>query len=293
MKRINVCEHLRAIVTSRQNLMYAAGADASIDRPAHVRAASNIVRWSNDRTKSDLFAIMQDDANFVALFDRSTGKVSSITLPAGFKEKRQFQEETKKYKLDIEAAFVVNDEAQDSSTLYCCGSGSSSKRENILTIQSNNKTPPQIINASKLYERFRNEPAFSGSELNIEGLLLVVLKSILIDFFLGVIYLPQLNVVRFINRGNGAAKGDLQPVNATCDIHWPDLKLFLHTTTTTTTTAPVPKIFNVVQYDLGSIDGVKLTFTDATVANDGAICFVASAEGSPDAVSDGEGKFEF
>lgn len=161
-------DSLRAIVTSRQNLLYAAGADPTVDRPTHVRAASNIVRWPSHA--KDSFAIMQDDANFVALYDKATKSVSSITLPAGYKEKRQFQEQTKKYKLDIEAAFVVDDGAE--STLYLCGSGSSAKRENILAIRSSGDgggRTPQLINASKLYAEFRNEPRFSGSELNIEG----------------------------------------------------------------------------------------------------------------------------
>jgi hypothetical protein len=47
---------------------------------------------------------------------------------------------------------------------------------------------------------------------------------------------------------------------------------------------PLPR--DVVQYDLGSIDGVRLTFTDAALY-DGAVLFCAAAEESPDAVEDG------
>lgn len=63
------------------------------------------------------------------------------------------------------------------------------------------------------------------------------------------IYLPQLNVVRSVNRGNGAAsKEGVQAVNATCDVQWPELKAFLQDTTT----AAVPKLFDVIQYDLAA-----------------------------------------
>lgn len=74
-------------------------------------------------------------------------------------------------------------------------------------------------------------------------------------------------------------------MNATCDVRWSELRAYLHDTSANV--AP-PQLFNVTQYDLGDIDGVKLTFTDATVVPpDGALCFIASAESSPDAVSDG------
>jgi hypothetical protein len=42
----------------------------------------------------------------------------------------------------------------------------------------------------------------------------------------------------------------------------------------------------VAQYDLGAIDGVPLTFTDATLWRDGLL-YTAAAEASPDAVRDG------
>jgi hypothetical protein len=42
-----------------------------------------------------------------------------------------------------------------------------------------------------------------------------------------------------------------------------------------------------VQYDLGAIDGVRLTFTDVTPAASGQLLYLATAEASPDAVRDG------
>jgi hypothetical protein len=41
-------------------------------------------------------------------------------------------------------------------------------------------------------------------------------------------------------------------------------------------------------FDLGVVDGVRLTFTDATRARDGRLVVLAAAEASPNAVDDGE-----
>jgi hypothetical protein len=45
---------------------------------------------------------------------------------------------------------------------------------------------------------------------------------------------------------------------------------------------------NVVQYELGQLGGVSLTFTDASAAPDGRVLFLATAEASPDTYRDGE-----
>jgi hypothetical protein len=41
-------------------------------------------------------------------------------------------------------------------------------------------------------------------------------------------------------------------------------------------------------YDLGTLDDVALAFTDACVLPDGALCYAAAAEQSPNVVDDGE-----
>ncbi|HEX8906906.1 MAG TPA: hypothetical protein VF771_18795, partial [Longimicrobiaceae bacterium] len=68
---------LAARVVRSVPLLYAAGADPSLDRPAHVRAASSAVRIGGR------LAVVQDDANFVAMVDPETGLADAITLPAG------------------------------------------------------------------------------------------------------------------------------------------------------------------------------------------------------------------
>ncbi|MGZ3477188.1 MAG: hypothetical protein ACXWUG_26785, partial [Polyangiales bacterium] len=54
---------LEVVIRGRRELRYGLGADPSIDRPAHVRAASAVVRMGTR------LAIVQDDASFLALVD--------------------------------------------------------------------------------------------------------------------------------------------------------------------------------------------------------------------------------
>ena len=68
---------LEAVVVSRHRLSYETGEDSAQDRPAHVRAASSIA-WIGDR-----IALVQDDSNFVALVQPTTGAVHPIALPRG------------------------------------------------------------------------------------------------------------------------------------------------------------------------------------------------------------------
>jgi hypothetical protein len=58
---------LTARITRAVPLLYVDGADPSLDRPAHVRSASGLARVAG------CFAVVQDDANFVAVVDAATG----------------------------------------------------------------------------------------------------------------------------------------------------------------------------------------------------------------------------
>ncbi|HET6398817.1 MAG TPA: hypothetical protein VFH47_04620, partial [Candidatus Thermoplasmatota archaeon] len=106
-------------------------------------------------------------------------------------------------------------------------------------------------------------PQFSGSELNLEG-----------AAFLGA-------RLRLLGRGNGAARDGLQPLDATADLEWEDLRPYLEGESTTP-----PALEGVVQYDLGAMGGLRLGFTDGA-AWPGGLLYSAAAEDSPDATRDG------
>jgi hypothetical protein len=246
---------LRAVVKARRSLSYDEGASEAEDRPAHVRAASAAARVGST------LVVVQDDAGFVALVDLVSGATRAVPLPRGPGGARQFDDRrgNKKRKLDLEACVI------DGSTVVAFGSGSTPERERIILVENVLGPSPaaRVHDAGALYAELRRETSFSGSELNVEGAVLAGDRLVLFQ------------------RGNGAPRGGLEPVDATCELPWRDVRAYL------LIGAPPPPPERVVRYDLGSVGGVRLTFTDAALAPSGAIVFLAAAERSPDATSDG------
>jgi hypothetical protein len=251
---------LSAIVIDQRPLYYGDGADRSLDRPAYVRAGSSLA-W----TPLGL-AVIQDDANFLAIIDPASGAVRSITLPAGEGGRRQFDKGrgNKKAKLDLEACVSVD--LKGETILLAFGSGSTERRQQILTVRGWDREEPEVSlsEADELYDLLRREPGFAPSRLNIEGVALIG------------------EHLRLFSRGNGKPRNGIAPANATCDIH---LGALLEVVAGNYGAA-LPKVINVHQYDLGHLAGVPLSFTDATPWGDGVL-FSAAAEASPDAVEDG------
>ncbi len=264
-RRATYDEGLRAQIVARRPLYYAEGADPEVDRPPHVRAASGIAwigRW---------LAAIQDDANFVALVEPATGRASAIPLPEGPDGKRLFDDSrgTKQFKLDLEACFARR--AGHETTLFAFGSGTKPLRERI-AIVSFEEVEPQLLNvrlveAAAFYRVLHDAHAFSGSELNVEG---AVLRD---------------DTLLLFQRGNGAARDGRSAQNAIAELSWSSLERYLDADGDASLT---PSLRRIERYDLGDIEGIPLTFTDATLTADGSLLFLASAEASPDSVSDGQ-----
>lgn len=254
-------DYLVATVVSSKPMLYGEGPDSSLDRPAHVRAGSGLAPTLKG------IALIQDDANFVAIVDPDDARARAITLPAGHEGKRQFDATrgNKKHKLDLEACFSVSE--PDGTLLVALGSGSKGKRtrENVALVRWCESRTPEVavIAAPLLYEGLRRETAFAGSQMNIEGAVLLGDR------------------VRLFNRGNGKPGDGLVPVNASCDL---DVRSLLAHLKDTSTPPPTPR--NVVRYDLGSLAGVPLGFTDAALLRE-RIIYSAAAEASPDVYEDG------
>jgi hypothetical protein len=252
-----------AVIISGVPLRYTHGADTALDRPAHVRAASGLAR-----TGAGL-ALVQDDTNFIAIVSDDGALVRAMPLPAGEGGMRQFDDTrgNKAHKLDLEACVMVEDEGDE--LLLAFGSGSTSRREWVVLMHELDSERPDVsvVHAPLLYEALRREHAFAGSELNIEG----------------AVYLG--GRLRLFGRGNGAIRGGVRPVNASCDLDW--AKLRAHLRDPWQNAAPGPSA--IVRYELGALDGVPLSFTDAAVwgAGGDAVLYSAAAEDSPDAVRDG------
>ena len=261
MRRATRDPDLAAIVTSATPLLYDAGADASLDRPAYVRAGSGLARTRGG------FALIQDDANFIALIARDPLRVTALPLPAGEGGKRQFDvtRGNKKHKLDLEAAFSVDE--PDGTLLVAMGSGSKGHgaREQIVTVRYGESPTPEIslVHVPRLYQRLRDTHDFAGSQMNIEGAM-----------HLG-------DRVRLFGRGNGAERDGLRPINATCDLDWDAFLACI-----SDPDAPPPEPTNIVRYELGALADIPLGFTDAASWR-GAMLYSAAAEDSPNVIDDG------
>lgn len=261
---------LRAIVESRQALFYTEGADPSLDRPAHVRAGSGIA-WLAMPGGAPRLVVAQDDASFLALLDADLSRVLAMTLDHVDAGMRQFDATrgNKKRKLDLEACCVVRTGGRE--VLLAWGSGSLPIRERIVVLESGSSTP-RIVDASALYAKLRASVEFAGSELNVEGAV-----------FLGE-PLATGGRVRLFQRGNGAPRAGLTPIDATCDLDAARLLAWLDDAR-----RPAPEPESIVRWELGAIRGVRLTFTDACALGPGEdVAFLAAAEASPDALEDGE-----
>ncbi len=267
---------LGARVIRTSPLRYAARADPSLDRPAHVRAGSGVV-WAGAR-----LAVMQDDANFVALVDPVRAAALAVALPAGEGGRRQFDDTlgNKAHKLDLEAVVTIP-QADGAPLILALGSGSTARRESVVALRGLDDLREEgaadiVVHAiPAFYARLRETTAFAGSELNVEA----------------AVYLGHTagGRLRLFNRGNGAPRDGTLPVNATCDVNW--RALAAHLAQPGEAESPAP--FDVVQYDLGAVAELPLTFTDAalvpapTDAERPVVVYTAAAEASPDATRDG------
>lgn len=251
---------LTARLTSRSTLHYTGGADLGLDRPAHIRGGSSLA-WVAGR-----IALIQDDANFVALIDPWSGDATAITLPPGITGVRQFDDVrgNKKYRLDLEACVAI--ESATGPMLLAFGSGSSTRREHVLLIEGVDQPAVVVtlVPAARFYDALRNVQAFSGSALNLEGAL------------------RQGARLRLFSRGNGAPAEGMLPINAACSVNLEQLLSHLGNPEFTEPPAPT----DIARYDLGTLGGIPLGFTDAMAWHD-SVLYTAAAEASPDAIRDG------
>ena len=258
---------LEAHVTRRIAMLYDEGPSAAADRPAHVRAASGLSAFN------EFLVVIQDDANWLALIDAAG--IHALPLPPGPSGARIFSGDrgNRHEKFDLEACTTVPGE--NGHELIGFGSGSHVGREWILRVHEGASfgaaltttavheraglaVAAEFVDATRFYESLRADDAFCGAGLNIEGAVAIDERIVLFQ------------------RGNAPARGGRAPVDATAEISWPALAAHL---ADPESVAP-PTLENVTRYDLGTLDGVRLTFSDADRLGEGRILYSASAEGA-------------
>jgi hypothetical protein len=248
---------MRAVASAPRALWYTEGAEHVPERPAFVRAGSGMARVGR------WLVVVQDDVNFIAILDERGERVRCEVLPAGQGGARIFEERrgNKGAKWDLEACVGVGQ-----GWVLAVGSGARPARCRMALLRvdeaSGELAEARVVELPALYAALAGCEAFAGGELNIEGA--VWTGEALVLF----------------NRGNGeGAQRD-----ATVALEWAALWAHLMDAAN----VPPPALGAVQAYELGELDGVRLTFTDAAVREDGAVVFLASAEASPDAYHDGE-----
>lgn len=222
------------------------------DRPP-VRAASGIRRFG------DALVIVQDDAQALARIS-DDGLVSPVAFGSG----APLDVVPKPKKPDLEACVVLGD--GEATRFIAFGSGSTSVRERLVVLERDGHA--KVHDGAALYARLRARTDFSGSELNVEAALALGDRVLLFQ------------------RGNGAPRGDLRPIDATIELSRDELLAWLDG-------GAVPELGEAIEHDLGTERGVRFGFTDATSHTLGRetgetrFLYVACAEDSPDTYRDG------
>jgi len=252
----------KAVVQRRRALLYSEGSDTTLDRPAHVRAASSIA-WFGNR-----LAVVQDDANFIALVDPTSGLTEGVPLPDVAAGVRQFDDRrgNKHLKLDLEACVAIP--SAQGARVVALASGSTPSRHHVVQLEDAGAGPPRttLLAAPGLYQQLQAHAWFADRAMNIEGAVVVG------------------GALRLLARGNGSEAGRQGARNATLDVPLAAFATWLHAPD-----GPWPELVgDVSPYDLGTLGGVSLGFTDAVVLGGERLLYVASAEASPDVTTDGE-----
>lgn len=229
----------------------------------HLSAASGLVR------AGEWLYLVADDEHHLGLLPTSAAAAPQPAplvqlhriLPGDLPNEPR---ERKKRKPDLEAlALLPASPAHPGGALLALGSGSKPNRQRGLVIALHATGRPdggaaQVLDLSALYAPLRAEFA----DLNIEGAFVAN------------------DVMHLLQRGN---KGDAR--NACITYPLPPLLAWL-----AGTGAPPPAPLRTTLFDLGTVDGVPLGFTDGTAlpGNDGGWIFSAVAENTDDSYADGE-----
>ncbi len=229
-------------------------APASPGRPPHVSAASGLV------LAGDYLYVVADDEHHLGVFP-ATGDAAGELLALFPGELPATKQERKAQKPDLEVLTRLPPfPGYASGALLALPSGSRRNRRTgaLLALDVHGAVigTPRSIDLSAVFALL--EPEFPA--LNIEGAVVVDQR------------------LRLLHRGS---KG--HPESACIDVSLPDVLQALGSSDAVDTT----KLLDTRFFDLGTIDGIPLGFTDGAALPDGAIVFTAIAEDAESTYEDG------
>jgi hypothetical protein len=227
---------------------------AQAGRPSHLSAASGLVRLD------DALYVVADDEVHLGVFDlqsQAPGRLLRLRAASLDLEPKA----RKRMKPDFEALVHVAGTAKHpNGGLLALGSGSRNQRVAATWVEFDERghiaTPPRTFDLAPLYDAVTR----IVGEVNIEG---------------AVIHDRELRLFQRGNKGRG--------VNAVIGFEWSIVAMAL----SEGGLSREPTASFVDEYDLGSIDGVPLGFSDAAGLPDGSCAFAAIAEDTSDAYADG------
>ena len=223
------------------------------DDGAPVRAASGVAPLGGG------WLVAQDDAAHAAwLRDGSVERVRVVPSIEGY-DLFSSAAGTKHLKPDLEAACAVEHDGRPGVLLLGSGSTPARMRAALVTLEDQ----PQVVLAdlSPLYAQVARVLERDPDQLNLEGACRAG------------------EVLRWFARGNLAAG----VASASVEV---DLGPLMGAVTGRSDPADVP-VRRPLTYDLGQVQGVGLTVTDAVALADGRVLLSAAAEDTPNAVDDG------
>lgn len=240
-----------ARVIAAHDMTYADGPSEEDDRPPHVRAASGLSAFR------EKLAVIQDDANWLALIDAHQ-QVTALPLPPSESGDRVFSKKrgNRADKYDLEACVTVGSGGKEE--LVGFSSGSRHEREWVLRVhEDGGELKGEFTPAPAFYRSMRDNRQFSGKCLNIEG-------ALALDH----------DRIRLFQRGNAEPGDGGNAIDATADFSWQELCKHLKNPDE----QPAPLLGNLRTYELGHLNGVRLTFSDAEHLHGGRVLYSASAE---------------
>ncbi len=230
------------------------------DDGAPVRAASGIAPFG------DGWLVVQDDATHAA-WQRPSG-ISAVRLfpPVDGHDVFSPQAGTKALKPDMEAAVAVGIDTVPA--VLTLGSGSSPRRTRAALVTFGANGPEAAVaELAPLYAAVGDLLDIPAAEVNLEGACV-----------LG-------RTLRWFNRGNLAARVPSASVDVDLDLL---LALFDAERADGGLLAEViASVRDPRAYDLGTVEGVGLTISDAVTLPDGRILVSTTAEDTPNAIDDG------
>lgn len=253
---------LRARITRERQLVY----DPSTGH-GPVRAGSGLA-WSDGK-----MVLVQDDADMIAIVEGEAASVVAVPLRGPSGSRLGAGPGKGGGELRLEAMVAARDWRGEFFLAF--GSGATPDRRRVARVRLHGgDTEMALIDARNLYNKLDELEGFATSQIDIEGAALV--------------HIDGGDFVRLFQRGHGPPRGEGGGLPATVDMRLEPLLTYLERARKEPGSYCAVELENLRRYDLGTIAGVPVGFTDAAALPSGRVVFVGTAEVGLESGEEGE-----